>query len=62
MPDSEWKDPAATPLTVEGKSLYQLLIELMQQKALQRKLRRNADACTHHGEQSHLGDQQPRPQ
>jgi hypothetical protein len=39
----------------------QLLVELMKQKALQRKFRRDADAGTYHGEQSHLSDQQPDP-
>ena len=42
--------------------LDQLLVQLMHQKALQRKLCRDADAGAHHREQRHLGDQQPGPQ
>ena len=34
MPDSEWKDPADHPLTVEGRSLYQLLIETVRDYAI----------------------------
>ena len=34
MPDSEWKDPAANPLALEGRSLYQLLIESVRDYAI----------------------------
>jgi PAS domain S-box-containing protein len=34
MPDSAWKDPAANPAVVEGRSLYQLLIESVRDYAI----------------------------
>jgi hypothetical protein len=42
--------------------LEQLIVELVQQDALQRELGREADSRAHRRQQDHLGDQQPDPQ